>query len=39
MSEVGEEGTENVTVDLVPGEYTFVCDPHASTMRGTFEVS
>jgi hypothetical protein len=39
MSEVGEEGTKNVTVDLVPGEYTFVCDPHASTMRGTFEVS
>jgi plastocyanin len=38
-SEVGEEGTENVTVELVPGEYTFVCDPHASTMRGTFEVT
>jgi Copper binding proteins, plastocyanin/azurin family len=38
-SEVGDEGTENVQVELVPGEYTFVCDPHASTMRGTFEVS
>ena len=37
-SEVGEEGTENVTVELVPGTYTFVCDPHASTMRGAFEV-
>jgi hypothetical protein len=37
-TEVGEEGDESFTVELVPGEYTFVCDPHATTMRGTFEV-
>jgi plastocyanin len=38
-TEVGEEGAETFTVELVPGTYTFVCDPHASTMRGTFEVT
>jgi hypothetical protein len=37
-TEVGEEGDESFTVELVPGEYTFVCDPHATTMRGSFEV-
>jgi hypothetical protein len=38
-SEVGDEGTENVTVDLVAGTYSFVCDPHAGTMNGSFEVT
>lgn len=27
-----------VTVTLRDGRYTFVCDPHALTMRGTFDV-
>ena len=27
------------TVQLKPGTYTFLCDPHASTMRGTFRVT
>lgn len=27
------------TVTLKPGTYTFLCDPHASTMRGTFRVT
>lgn len=27
------------TVALRKGTYTFVCDPHASTMRGTFKVT
>ena len=27
------------TVKLKPGRYTFVCDPHASHMRGTFRVT
>jgi hypothetical protein len=38
-TEVGEEGTETFQVELQPGTYTFVCDPHSSTMNGTFEVS
>jgi plastocyanin len=35
-----EEVTE-VTweVDLEPGEFSFVCDPHASSMNGSFTVS
>jgi plastocyanin len=37
-TEVAEEGTETVTVDLQPGTYEFVCDPHASTMNGSVEV-
>jgi plastocyanin len=36
---VGGEGEESFEVDLEPGEYTFLCDPHASAMRGTFTVS
>jgi plastocyanin len=39
MTEVAEEGTESFTVELVPGEYTFVCDPHASSMQGSFQVT
>ena len=35
---VGDEGEESFQVTLEPGEYTFVCDPHASQMRGTFTV-
>jgi plastocyanin len=35
---VGAEGEESFEVTLEPGEYTFVCDPHASQMRGTFTV-
>jgi hypothetical protein len=35
---VGDEGEESFDVTLEPGEYTFVCDPHASSMRGTFTV-
>jgi plastocyanin len=27
------------TVKLKPGKYTFVCDPHAAQMRGTFRVT
>jgi plastocyanin len=27
------------TVRLKPGKYTFVCDPHASRMRGSFRVT
>ncbi len=37
-TDVAGTGTTNETVDLQSGTYTFVCDPHASTMNGSFEV-
>ena len=37
-SDVGAEGQESFEVELQAGEYTFVCDPHASQMRGSFTV-
>ena len=37
-TDVGAEGEESFEVELQAGEYTFVCDPHASQMRGTFSV-
>ena len=36
---VSATGTSTWTVTLKKGTYTYVCDPHASTMRGTFKVS
>ncbi|HXG75099.1 MAG TPA: plastocyanin/azurin family copper-binding protein [Gaiellaceae bacterium] len=39
QTDVPEEGAESFDVQLQAGEYTFVCDPHASSMRGSFEVS
>jgi plastocyanin len=38
-TEVSETGTKTFTVDLQPGTYTFVCDPHSSSMHGTLTVS
>ena len=36
---VGFTGTKTFTVKLKPGKtYTFVCDPHADDMRGSFKV-
>lgn len=32
-------GKQSFSVTFRPGTYTFVCDPHASQMRGTFTVS
>lgn len=31
-------GDQSFTVTLVDGEYTFYCDPHIETMRGSFTV-
>ena len=31
-------GTQTFTVTLADGTYTYVCDAHASTMKGTFTV-
>ena len=36
---VGSTGTKTFSVKLKPGKtYTFVCDPHADEMRGSFRV-
>ena len=35
---VGFTGTKSVVVALKKGTYRFVCDPHASSMRGSFRV-
>jgi plastocyanin len=32
-------GTKKVTVTLKKGTYKFVCDPHASSMKGSFKVA
>ena len=37
-TDVSGEGEETLEVTLEPGEYTFVCDPHASSMTGSFTV-
>ena len=37
-TEVSEEGEKTFDVTLVAGEYTFQCDPHASSMNGSFTV-
>ena len=31
-------GTKSFNVTLKKGTYTFVCDPHASSMRGSFKI-
>ena len=36
---VGKSGTTTWTVTLKKGKYTYVCDPHASFMKGSFTVS
>ena len=38
-TEVSETGEQSLDVELEAGEYTFVCDPHASQMKGSFTVS
>jgi plastocyanin len=37
-TDVSAEGEQTFDVTLVPGEYKFQCDPHASSMNGTFTV-
>jgi plastocyanin len=36
---VGESGTDSFDITVSEGTYDFVCDPHASSMNGSFEVS
>jgi hypothetical protein len=38
QTEVSAEEDTSWTVELQAGEYTFVCDPHSSTMKGSFTV-
>jgi plastocyanin len=38
-TDVAETGTKTFDVTLEAGTYTFVCDPHASTMTGTLTVT
>ena len=38
-TDVSSTGTETWEVTFEAGTYEFVCDPHASTMNGSFEVS
>lgn len=35
---VGFTGAKTVTLTLKKGKYTFFCDPHSSSLRGTFTV-
>ena len=36
---VGPQGTLTWTVTLKKGTYKYICDPHASIMKGTFKVT
>ncbi len=36
---VGSTGSSSWTLTLKKGKYTYVCDPHASFMNGSFTVS
>lgn len=38
LTPVGAATTESWTVTLTNGTYRYVCDPHATTMRGSFTV-
>jgi plastocyanin len=35
---IAQTGTKSVTLNLKPGRYTYLCDPHASDMIGSFRV-
>jgi hypothetical protein len=37
-TDIETTGTNTFPLDLVDGKYTFVCDPHAGQMRGSFIV-
>ena len=36
---VSATGTKTFTITLKKGTYRFVCDPHATSMKGSFKVS
>jgi plastocyanin len=39
ITSVSGKESKSVTVKLAKGSYTFHCDPHASTMKGTLKVA
>ena len=39
MTGIGFVGTRTFTVTLRAGRYTFVCDPHPSSMKGSFRAT
>jgi plastocyanin len=39
VTQVGFVGTKTVIVKFVKGKYAFVCDPHFTTMKGSFTVT
>jgi len=39
LTSVGSTSTSTFSVTFKPGTYTFVCDPHASSMHGKFTVT
>jgi plastocyanin len=39
ITTVGFVGTKTVTVTLKKGIYRYVCDPHATTMKGSFKAT
>jgi plastocyanin len=38
-TDVGATGVESFDITVAGGTYSFVCDPHAGSMNGSFEVS
>jgi plastocyanin len=38
LTSISWTGTKTVTVNLKPGRYTYVCDPHSDEMIGSFRV-
>ncbi len=39
ITTIGFVGTKTVIVKLVPGKYTYICDPHFTSMKGSFTVT
>ena len=38
ITSISATGTKTITLTLKPGRYTYVCDPHAGFMKGSFRV-
>ena len=38
ITSISATGTKTITLTLKPGRYTYVCDPHAGDMIGSFRV-
>jgi plastocyanin len=38
ITSISATGTKTITLTLKPGRYTYLCDPHAGNMIGSFRV-